>query len=387
MRVLHLSADYPDPLAPAKTRAVSNLLALVSEIEHRVYALNRVGWRAGIHALSFDDACGAGHRAVAYGAPPKGLLHAVFLDRLADWILEDLARDGFRPDLVHAHKLSVEGLAGARVAHALGTPLALSIQGNSDTKIVGAKRDLRDRYARIWRDAAVAFPFAPWAARALETMLGRRDGPTLTLPCPGPADGRLPPRIVGPIIRTAFHLGGARGKNADGLIRAVGAAAARVPELRLEIAGGGDPAQFAALSRVAARAAPGRVRFLGPVPHDRVQALFNASCAFALVSHRESFGMVFAEALSAGAPCLTPRGRAIDGYFEEGGVVLAADPRDGAEIRDGLVRLALEEAAFKARLAALSESGGLDFLTSRAIARQYRSGIAAAVSCAGAATG
>jgi hypothetical protein len=87
--------------------------------------------------------------------------------------------------------------------------------------------------------------------------------------------------------------------------------------------------------------------------------------------------MVFSEALLAGAPCLIPRGRAIDGYFEEGGVVVSADPKDEAEIVEGLTRLAREETAFKRRLAALGDGGGLDFLRREAIARVYAEALAA----------
>ena len=42
MLILHLSADFPDPFVPGKTRAVSNLLDLVPEHDHEVYSLNRV---------------------------------------------------------------------------------------------------------------------------------------------------------------------------------------------------------------------------------------------------------------------------------------------------------------------------------------------------------
>ena len=389
MRILHLSADYPDPLQPAKTRAVANLLALADGHEHRVVSLNRVGgrlgWRsvwqsglrAGIHALDFADAACQGHRAVAYGAPPKGLMLRRSMERLAEWVAADCAAAGFAPDLVHAHKLSVEGIAGSRLAARLGVPLALSVQGNSDLKIVGARADLRPLYARIWAGAAVAFPFAPWARTGLDALLGARRGPTVPLPCPGPADALTPPRLApAPVIRTAFNLKDARNKNAARLIQATARAAAEVPEIRLEIIGGGDAAAFAALAGLAERTAPGRVRFLGAVPNREVQRLFNAAAAFALVSHRESYGMVFAEALLAGAPCLIPRGRAIDGYFAEGSVVLAADPEDEGEIARGLVRLVREEAAFKERLAALGCSGGLAFLTRPAIRASYLDALA-----------
>ena len=385
MRILHLSADYPDPLTPAKTRAVANLLALADGHRHRVLSLNRVGGRVGgsgaIHALDFADAAGRGHQAVAYGAPGKGLWLKRSMERLADWAATACAEADFAPDLVHAHKLSVEGIAGARLAARWRVPLALSVQGNTDLKIVGFRRDLRPLYARIWHEAAVVFPFAPWARAGLDALLGARQGPVRALPCPGPADALTAPRMTesaatGPVIRTAFNLRDAANKNAVRLIRALGRAGSEVPEIRLEIIGGGDPAAFAALSAVAAQAAPGRVRFLGAVPNPEVQRLFNAAAAFALVSHRESYGMVFAEALLAGAPCLIPRGRAIDGYFPEGSVVLAANPEDEAEIARNLVRLVHEEAAFKNRLAELGRAGGLALLTRPAIRASYLDALA-----------
>lgn len=377
LRVLHVSADYPDPLAPAKTRAVANLLALVPEHAHKVYSLNRVGWRLGVHALDFADAAGAAHRALAYGAPPKGMLLAARLDRVADWILADARAAGFIPDVIHAHKLSMEGLVGERLADAFDAPLILSIQGNSDLRIVGARPDLRSRWRRIWRRATVALPFAPWAAQGLEALLGPRPGPTRPLPCPGPADALIAPRATGPVIRTAFNLSGAANKNAAGLIRAVALAAREAPGIALEIIGGGDPQAFAALDALASSTAPGRVRFLGPAPQGEIQTLFNDACAFAMVSHRESYGMVYAEALLAGAPCLISRGRGFDGYFPDGDILLAVDPADDAAIAAALARLVLEQDAFKARLAARGAAGDLDILRRPAIAATYRAALAA----------
>ena len=378
MRILHLSADYPDPLAPAKTRAVSNLLAMAEAHAHRVVSINRVGPRAGIRALDFADEAGEGHRAVAYGAPPKGLMMRRYLERLADWIAADCEAAGFAPEAVHAHKLTVEGIVGRRLAARWRVPLIVSVQGNTDLKIAAAKRSLRPLYASIWEEAAIVFPFAPWARTGLDDMLGRRAGPTHYLPCPGPADARLEP-VAGrgaPVIRTAFHMRDAENKNAARLIRAVAAASKEAGEIRLEILGGGDVAAFARLSAVAEAEAPGLVRFLGAVPHEKVQSLFHTATAFALVSHRESYGMVFAEALLAGAPCLIPRGQAIDGYFEDGSVVLAAPSRDDAAMTAAIVRLVREEAAFKARLAALGAAGGLDLMTRDAIRATYLDGLA-----------
>ena len=383
MRILHLSADYPDPLRPQKTRAIANLLLLVPEHEHRVVSLNRQGgfvapaaWLEAAEARPFTDHSGQ-HWAVSYRAPPKGLFHKRFLCRTADQVEELVAHAGFTPDLVHAHKLSVEGIIARPLAERLGVPLLLSVQGNTDLKIVRARPDLRRVYRQIWHAAAVVLPFAPWAGAALERLLGRRSSPVSPLPCPTSADLLLAPRPTSvnsdPVVVSAFNLSEARNKNAVRLIRAAARAAADVPGLRLEILGAGDPGP---LREMAERALPGRVTFPGPVPQGEIQARFNRAAAFALVSHRESFGMVFAEALLAGTPCLYPRGRAIEGYLPEGGVVLGANPRNRSEIAAELVRLVRDEPAFKRRLQALQQSGGLDFFRRPAISQSYREALA-----------
>jgi glycosyltransferase involved in cell wall biosynthesis len=368
MRVLHISADFPDPLVPAKTRAVANLLELAPEHEHRVWSLNRVDFRHGVNLLPF----GSGHHAVAYGAPPKGIALASRLARVADTILNEVARWDSAPDVIHAHKLSVEGLIGAKVARVLGRPLIVSSQGNTDLKIIYARRDLRPRWRAIWKGAAVALPFAPWTRDGLDALLGTREGPTELLPCPIPEIPLRPPvQSARPLVRTAFHLGFYKNKNATGLMRAIARLTLRHPDLMLEIVGGGDAEAFAILSEQAASLGKGRIRLLGPRTHAEVPALFNEASCMALPSHRESFGMVFVEALLAGCPVLGPSGFAIDGYLPDGLVGLFVPSRDEAAIVDALDRLLTEETAFKSRLAELQAVGGLDQFRRTAIAAKY----------------
>jgi glycosyltransferase involved in cell wall biosynthesis len=380
MRVFHISADFPDPLVPAKTRAVENLLALVPEHEHRVWSLNRVDFRRGVSAMSFGD----GHRAVAYGAPPRGIGLAGRLAGVAEFILEDIARLGSPPDVVHAHKVSVEGLVGASVARQLGCPLIISSQGDSDLKILMARPDLRRRWQAIWHRAAVAMPFAPWTKTRLEALLGMRTAPTYLLPCPQSHVRLYQPKLSAePLVRTALHLASHRRKNLSGLMRAVALAAKDLPDLRLEIIGGGDPEAFARLSEEAASIDLARIHLIGPRTHGEVSTLFNSATCMALPSHRESFGMVFVEALLAGCPVLGPAGWAIDGYLPDGPdeiVGLFVPAQDEAAVAEALTRLIREEAAFKRRLAALQEKGGLALFRNESIARTYARALADAVS-------
>jgi glycosyltransferase involved in cell wall biosynthesis len=376
MRLLHISADFPDPLAPAKTRAVETLIGLTPEREHHVYSLNRVSGLGGIEALTF----GPDWRALVYGAPPKGFLLARSQRALAAYIAEDVARRGLSPDLVHGHKLSVEGPVVESVADALGVPFVVTSMGDSDLKIIKAKPGMRPTWQRVWRRAARVIVHAPWTRARLEALLGPRDGPVAVVPVPTGQDAIRRPRIVGPLFRSVFHLASWRRKNGLGLIEAAAKARCAVPELRLEIAGGGDAAGFARLRRATG---DGPCRLIGPVRHGEMGDFLNGSGGFALPSHRETYGMVYAEALLAGVPVLHGAGNGIDGLLTAGEVTVAPPSGDTAAIAEGLVWLAREEAAIKTRLAALQENGGLDHLRREAIAAAYRAVLDSAAPQAG----
>ena len=118
---------------------------------------------------------------VRYAAPGRGLFHRTMLLGLGESLANRLAKRA-RPRLLVGHKLSIEGIAVAHAARLLGVPYAIAVQGNTDTRILTARPDLRPALARVWHQAAVVFPFAPWAQRAVEARLGTRRGTTVPLP-------------------------------------------------------------------------------------------------------------------------------------------------------------------------------------------------------------
>ena len=379
MRILHLSADYPDPINPRKPRAIANLVALGGAAETFVISLNRGGGLARLAIRDFADAAGGDQRAVIYRGWPKGIGLRRDLLALADRLVADCGARGLRPDVIHAHKLTVEGIVGWRMAQRWGVPCVLSVQGNTDLRILRAKPLLRPLLRRVWQEAAIAFPYAPWAAEGVVAHLGPRPGPTVLLPCPGPADALIAPVLRGPRLVTAFQLADHRRKNLSRLVAAAALAARDMPGLTLDILGDGPQEVRRSLARMIAARAPGVARLAGPVANGAVQQEFNAAAAFVLVSRAESFGMVFAESLLAGTPCLYPRGQAIGGYFREGDFTLSADPRDTRAIAAAMLRMVREQGEMKARLADAQGSGALDFLRQEDIGARYRGGLADAL--------
>ena len=164
--LIHVSADFPDSVSQQKTPVIKRLVEVVShEFDQQVYSLNRAtpplaSWSWPKPEVQFRDERD-GLCSVLYAAPPRGIHHRRQLRALGEALAERIGT-GTRPDMIIGHKLTVEGIAVARAAQVLGVPYALSIQGNTDAKILSARPDLRAEFARIFHDAAVVFPFAPW---------------------------------------------------------------------------------------------------------------------------------------------------------------------------------------------------------------------------------
>lgn len=373
--VVHLSADFPDSLNATKTRAIDKLVnATQGPLEHRVYSLNRYGgirgWlRPGTCEIAVDDGRVASLR---YDAPGNGLNLVRAMNRVADFIAADLSAKGLRPAMVHGHKLSVEGLAASALARKLGVPFALSLQGNSDKKIVGARPDLRARYRHCWREAAVVFPFAPWIADWCANRLGHREGPIVPLPCMVSSEAVLAPSNNASRVITAFNFNDWRNKNIATLVRAVALAAQDVGGIELHIAGSGSDESLKMVKSIVADAGIASLTvFHGWISPDRIQQWMNDAAVFAMPSRRESFGMVFVEALFGGVPIVYPREAAVDGFFDGECFASSVEATD-AHVLAATLTAHLRESAERKHALGLWQSGeGMKLFKADTIAGRY----------------
>lgn len=374
--ILHLSADYPDAWQPQKTRAVSALIeGTADRFDHRVYSLNRIGGglrglrAAGTVSSVADDARVASW---TYAQPPNGILLATAMRRVADAIVADIRTRGLRPALIQGHKLSMEGIAAKRVATRLGIPYALTLQGNTDQKIIGLRRDLLPHYRRIWRDTAAIAAFAPWIADWCTARLGQPGATPLALPCVPATDRVIAPRDTGPRIVTAFHLNHWRNKNIAALAKASAIVRRAIPYMRLDIAGQGAPAAERAVDRIIAAAGlGGAAKRVGHIGGGALQDWMNEAAVFVMPSKRESFGMVFIEALLAGCPIVYPRGAAVDGFFDDLPFAIGVDARSPEEIAHAIACLLHENGERKKALAQWQASGAIERFRRERILRDY----------------
>lgn len=387
-RVLHLSADFPDTVEAFKTPVIKSHLDLTdTEFSHDVISINRRS--PGLGDLLFAILKGGGRpkllieaasfqygTALTYHAPGRGLFHATMLRQIGCWIA-DRIEPASRPDLLVGHKLGFEGIAIAEAARLTGIPYALSIQGDSDTKVLSARPDLAGELAKAFHEAAVVFPFSPWALRAVEQKLGRRERATLLLPCPTDLDEPQIPVAGGAGMITTFHLKNHRRKNLDGIAKAFHILEAKKISPGLQVIGGGSPAELQQCEAVTAGLKS--VSYTGPMQRMQLRNAMSTARGFIMPSLRESFGLVFIEALFAGLPVVYPAGTAVDGFLDNLPFALRVDARDAKSIAAAIETLDREEAILKHHLADWLRSKDARRFTRAAIARQFATGLRMAI--------
>jgi glycosyltransferase involved in cell wall biosynthesis len=299
-------------------------------------------------------------------------LHASLLDELGDWLADKLQQEQI-PDLLVGHKLTIEGIVVARAASAMGIPYALCLQGNTEARILAMRPDLRERFAQIYHHADFVFPFAPWTKDLVDEKLGRRGQDYALLPCPTDLDETMVPAPHGDGFVTAFHLWNYRQKNLAGLVDAMRILAAEGNSTGLTVIGGGEPAIRAKCERMAHSVAS--VKFAGPFDRAEMAAGLNKAVAMVLPSLRESFGLVFVEALFAGTPIIYPAGTAVDGYFDGLPFAIRVDARDPRATADAMRRAIEGETEIKTALAEWQQSDAAEQFRRAHIAHVFAQGL------------
>ena len=72
---------------------------------------------------------------------------------------------------------------------------------------------------------------------------------------------------------------------------------------------------------------------------EKIKTFYDQADIFIMLSHRETFGTVYIEALSQGLPVLYTKGQGIDGYFEEGSVGYGCDPLNASDAAGKVIQI------------------------------------------------
>ena len=351
--ILHLSADYPNAYRNRTTAVVRNLVEATPGFAHVVISLKREAnpRRTYLH----EEAACAPVRLFAFGywGLPFGAAHLASMWLAARRIRALLAQRNLRPDLIHAHKLTFEGVMAWFLSRWLNVPYVVSLRGEAETKIVRFKPTYRPLIRRVAHGAQAIFGVSMWFVPELSRIAPGIAEKIRPLPNLGPLAGAAavpapqPPRFVAILDLNVY-----RKKGFHWLVPAFARAASKHPDWTLDVIGwSGERIMREAKALVARAGCEGRVRFLGALPHAQVLAALPDYTALLLPSVNETFGMVYLEALFAGVPVLYTAGTGIDGHLD--GLNAGVKVRAGniADIAGGIRELAATAAQRKAELA------------------------------------
>ncbi len=369
--ILHISSDYPDAISQRTTLAIANLVRHTTMCNHHVYSLNRSATPQRTQFL-LSDTC----TAVTYPGLPYGVGLRTSLQRLGRAIGDRLQdQGGF--DIIHAHKLTMEGIVAYELSRRFHKPMITTVRGETDLFLMRKKPTYRALYRRIIAHSTALLFLAPWTRHAL----ARRAGSALTekshmLPNITFTGERMAP--VSPqhshrfITACRFDAGNYKRKRITTAVMAFNAAACHLKQITLEIAGDGESRQRQQLERLIASLEHGnRISLIGQMDNATFCQSLPQYAAFIRPSYPETFGMVFLEALFAGVPVLLARNTAIDGYFPDAPFAIAADHRSVPDVAAGIVTLYQHQIKLKQQLAGALSRGDLDGFQKHRIITTY----------------
>ena len=377
--ILHLAVEYNDPHKPKTTNAVERLVEGLPEFDHVVISMTRVADPRATYMRDCGTIGPARVFAHAFLGLPFGMGLKASMKRAARQVRALLEREGIRPDLLHAHKFTFEGIEASFLAQMLGVPYFVSSRGEVETKIFRLKPTYRPFLRRVAREAAGIMHVSAWFRDEYHSHVPAREDERLLPNFVKNVAPRIEPSAPGGRFVSILNLDTWKRKRLGVLLKGFARALEREPGLRLDVIGGGSDASRAIAERLARDAGVTHaVDFVGSLPNDELIARLPHYRALLLPSANETFGMVYVEALFAGVPILYTRETGIDGYLDGLDVGIGVPVDDADAVADAVMRLDGEAEGFRERLAAAGPELFQRFDRERLLA-VYRSDVARAL--------
>jgi glycosyltransferase involved in cell wall biosynthesis len=307
--------------------------------------------RAGVRRERVDDGLeyvtcvpairGGGHRRQRLGR-----IESLYRTSRTAGLLEDI-------DLIHAHGAVFNGVPALTLGSRLGVPVVLTIHTGPFSKLIQRRltrlltcRTLErvDCVCSVSKDLERQIKDSGIRARRSEVTYNPVNTALFRLARPR---AQREPRILF-AGRLEEYKGGLR------TARAFASIADRLPDWKLTVAGVGPEFQSIRALATDNPALRGRIQLVGTFTRPQLAELLRESDFFVYPSRHETFGLVLAEAMSAGLPVVAPNRTAPPEFVDERSGVLV-EPDDirsiGAAIQHVATNLkAFDNEAIRARV-------------------------------------
>lgn len=277
--------------------------------------------------------------------------------------------------IIHAHKLTFEGLIGYELAKELKLPFIVTLR-QTDIIVLKKKPGALKKYKAIIESCSRFIVLIPSILIELKNILGENYynvhiAPKTSL-IPNIIelnkvnnDSNIEPKYLLSILRMTKE--SIQRKNLKGLLK--GFRELTRTDIKLLIIGDG-PYKNTVKKWIRKFSLEQRVILIGKIPNHQLNKYFLEAYAFLLPSFSESFGMVYAEALINGTPIMYSKNYlGFDGFFE--GVGVGVNPISSLSIKNGIEELLNQNEYYRKNIIGLLQNGAFDMFSKEWIAKKY----------------
>lgn len=273
----------------------------------------------------------------------KALFHLKIRQSLADltsW------KDPRQYDIVHAHFLFSDGAKALKLKQRYGLPYIVSVRNTDVNSFFKYMVHLRKLGVEIILNAEqVIFLNPKYKELTFKRYIPEKHVARLEEKCvviPNGLDDfwienrNEAQRTLNKPVKLLYVGDYTPNKNIAGLIQAAELLQKSGTEVELHLVGGGGE-KAEQTSETIANSSLLSIKEHGIIK-DRAKLLarYKEADIFVMPSFRETFGLVYLEALSQGLPVIYSQNQGIDGYFPEGHIGYSVDPRDPETIKEAV---------------------------------------------------
>ena len=298
---------------------------------------------------------------IIYDFPYFGLPFGIGLHnswrRAALRTIARLEKDNIRPNIVHAHKFTFEGIAGWYIARHFDAPLFLSVRAQADRKVFKYKPFVRPLLRKIAARAFRIYFVSAWFREAFDHYVPGTTAKQRRLPnIVRNISPVIVPKPASKGLVSAFNLDTYKIKGTKALLDGFALALKSEPELSLDIIGGGNAKSFAIIAQMIEERGLGKhVALIGRMANEALLAALPTYRAMVMPSLSETMGMSYVEALFAGIPILYTKGTALDGYLDGLDVACTVTSENHFEIAKAIITLWRECDLYRERIASCAQ--------------------------------
>jgi glycosyltransferase involved in cell wall biosynthesis len=334
LEVLHICSDY------CRQRLYSELCKSISclGVQQVMYCSTRTQSEASVAWKNHD-----GKYEVRLRPILRPIHRLLFRTKVAS-VAHDIERcvPLEKVELVHAHFLFSDGAVALRLKQKLGIPFIATVRNTDLNVFMKYRPDLRGMMLDIIRESSKVVCLTPAYGRRLMQSVDSRTRSELEQKVEIIPNGIQPHWFVteltqcpvGESLRVICVQDGSRNKNVRGLVSAA-SILAKCRRVHLTIVGRSPRASE--LNHDEPRL---HIELMGRIECWRKLAdLYRSHHVFAMPSFRESFGLVYLEAMSQGVPIVHSKDEGPSGLFESESIAAEVDPRDPQAIAAGILKV------------------------------------------------